>query len=250
MYRVICQAWYTSKMRTEQAIPKLEQTVLKLLQGDVNDFMTRVLLMRSSHVPVDFLLECWLLANERGSWPLVVEHEVAYSAADYQRQLEEFLFGSGFDGENNDFSVLKTVTAVFFIPDSKAVAKVLISGFGDFHITKDDKRQIVAALGLENESARGAILNPHMQFFDTWESVQYEGGLVKPMIEASFVQNIDAICIKKPEVKSEHVAFTATLLESVIISSEVFDQVFEQYATDYLNLSKVLSDPNLDLWVA
>lgn len=233
----------------EAFIDDLEATMRELASGEWQLFFNRVATLKEGHVPPDFLIICWQLLQVQQAPFATQRHRFTFSAAGYLEELhqheQEIVEKIG----PIQLSVLKTVSASFPI-DENTNKLILISGLGDFRVSKQDKRDIAEALGMENWSAKQAQLNPPNTIFRPWDRVQYISGLIKPMVEMT--DHLDAICFIRPaetSVENEYVAFTASSLDSLILPVETFWQAFEMYAEERYKNAKRVQVGNMDIWV-
>lgn len=235
------------------AVYDLFSTMEELSRGQCDLFFSRILTLMGGHIPANFLVLCWNICQNHQKNFTTLQHGMTFSAASYIKELEKHTDEIATSLGEIKLSVLKTVSAAFPMGedpyDEGSYKVVLISGLGEFKVTKHHKREIASVLGLENWSAREATLNPPNSLFYPWERVQYIPGLLKPIVES--MERIDAICFIRPEevTDKEYISITASSLDSLLIPVQVFWQAFGKYAEDnYLKAERVQSD-SLEVWV-
>lgn len=159
-------------------------------------------------------------------------------------------------GIDTRVGVLKTVTIAFPLqyeedPEDERHLIVLYGGIGDFRVTKQTKRDIATALGLDNYSAKNAIINPEKEVFDPKTEIGIIPGQIKPIISRGRVQYVHAICYahQDAETAMSHVAITDSPFDSFIVPVSVFEDVFQWYADRYyLPLATQIALPGVDMY--
>lgn len=217
-------------------IPDLQDALAAIDAGNSDLLMSRLLLMPRAHLDPNFLLSAYALSRNEGIPFMIVSHEPSLSAGETAEALtvkkDEICDSFGIKDLPQ---VLKSVTIAFQGNEGRQV--IILSGVGDFSVSKDLKKELGAELGISNKKAKEAIVNP--KDFDVALILGLHPGLVKPILKPFSAGNVSGIGYLKGQSDPEDfVAISVSHLDSMILRVSDFERLFTQHAEEnYMGFS-------------